>query len=321
MTIPLWDAPGAWQHSAIAGIEDLRAAIWGANLSTLQLGASADLGSLAYAQANGVIYSSGSIHGKVGISGPLSEDSITVGVGLQLPPGSRQWLHEAPTGILAVFMPGDPHDALYAPGSLYAALTVPCARLEELAQDLEVDLDTRKIGGSGIHTGRFEPHAFRELQEIYANLHAESGSGPGADAGGRLLSAVIRHFGAGANMPPVRSRTGYGAIVSKARDYIDFELAHPLSVEMIARAAETSMRTLHRAFVTSLGETPYSYVLKLRLQRMRSAIISEADSRETIAAMGNRFGLTELGRAAHDYRSLYGELPSQTRATMLRVKR
>lgn len=318
MTIPLWDAPGAWQHSAIAGIEDLRAAIWGANLSTLQLGASADLGNLAYAQANGVIYSSGSIHGKVGISGPLSEDSITLGVGLQLPPGSRQWLHEAPTGILAVFMPGDPHDALYAPGSLYAALTVPCARLEELAQDLEVDLDTRKIGGSGIHTGRFEPHAFRELQEIYANLHAEGGSG--ADADGKLLSAVIRHFGSGANMPPVRSRTSYGAIVSKARDYIDFELVHPLSVDMIARAAGTSIRTLHRAFVTLLEETPYSYVQKLRLQRMRFAIMNEAGSAETIAAIGNRCGLTELGRAAHDYRSLYGELPSQTRATMLRRK-
>ncbi|MGD9511742.1 MAG: AraC family transcriptional regulator, partial [Geminicoccaceae bacterium] len=69
-------------------------------------------GSLAFAECHGLVYSSCNLRGRVALLGPLSEQRITLGVGLNLPPGSRHWLGEVGSGNVGVFLPGDVHDAL-----------------------------------------------------------------------------------------------------------------------------------------------------------------------------------------------------------------
>ncbi len=108
-------------------------------------------------------------------------------------------------------------------------------------------------------------------------------------------------------------------IVARARDFIHESLSQPLSVEAIASAASTSPRTLHRAFQDVLDETPYSYVLKLRLRRIRHVLVSDAELTCTIASIANQWGITELGRFAGYYQGLFGELPSKTRARCRRL--
>jgi AraC-like DNA-binding protein len=107
---------------------------------------------------------------------------------------------------------------------------------------------------------------------------------------------------------------GHSRIVARARAFIHANLDTSLSIERIAAAAHTSHRTLHRAFQVVLDETPYSYVLKLRLHRIRHELISDAEAVCTITAVANHWGLSELGRFAAWYRELFGELPSQTLA-------
>ena len=63
-----------------------------------------------------------------------------------------------------------------------------------------------------------------------------------------------------------------------------------------------------------LDETPYSYVQKLRLHRIRHELVTEAEAVCTIANVAHRWHLQELGRFAAWYRDLFGELPSQTLA-------
>lgn len=307
--------------SRISQLEDLHNAVLGAGLDATQLSRAPVTGSIMLSSHKGLALSSARIGGRIVLTGVLSKDLVTFGLGVHLKPGSRQWLREVQTGEVAAFRPGDDHDALYAPGSLYATVGVSPERIEERAAQLDVVLDPFALG-SGVHPRPFSPDLLAHFQREYLRLHEDpSLSGSRFNlCGQRLLDAFLVHFG----RPPraglrFRVQGKRERIVARARDFIHEALCQPLSVEKIAAAASTSPRTLHRAFQEVLDETPYSYVLKLRLHRIRHVFVSDAELSCTIASIASWWGITELGRFAGHYRELFGELPSETRARCRRL--
>jgi AraC-like DNA-binding protein len=243
---------------------------------------------------------------------------VTLGVGLVMAPGTRHWLNEVSSGVVGVFLPGDEHDALYPPGSLYAVVTLAAERLEELAAQHDLVLDAKTLGGTGIDSNkRFAASDLSRLRTQFEQIHA----GRCADAssarmiGTQLLDAMIVHF---ARHPRFQiggtDPRGLARVVARARAFIHANLDQPLSIDKIANAAATSHRTLHRAFHLVLDETPYSYVQKLRLHRIRHELVTDAEVACTITSVAHRWNVVELGRFAAWYRDLFGELPSQTLA-------
>lgn len=317
-------AGGGWSRIAISRIEDLSDAVLGAGLEAMQMSRAPVTGSLAFAARDGIVYSSGSIGGRVALSGPLSDRHITLGLGLRIPAGARHWLTEVATGDFGMFLPGDEHDALYVPGSLYVTATLSGERLEELAAQAGIILDRQTLGGTGFHPRRVEERLLRDLRAGFAKLHAGAPASTRTVAvfGGRLLDLAVQHFG---RLPyPVTGRAnpqGYARIVARARSYIFQNLETPLSIDAIASAAFTSRRTLHRAFQTVLDETPQSFVRKLRLHRIRQDLASEVEIACTVALIANRWGMAELGRLAGWYRDLFGERPSETLAQRRQISR
>lgn len=316
--LPRVAVPGdSWQLTPIRHIEDLSDAVLGAGLEAVQMSRVPVTGSLAFAVHDGVVCGSGHIGGRVVLTGPLSADMITFGLGLTIPPGTRHWLGEVATGDFGVFLPGDDHDALYMPGSLYATVTLAAGRLEMAAERLGFVLDERTLGGTGFHARRVQEGGLAGLRAGFAQVHAGR---PARWArpqvlGGSLLDAAITHFG---RLPrPVIGRIdprGHARIVARARGYVHENLDAPISIDSMARAAFTSRRTLHRAFVAVLDQTPQSYVRKLRLHRIRRDLASGAEVACTVAMAANRWGIGELGRLSGWYRELFGELPSRTLA-------
>lgn len=116
-----------------------------------------------------------------------------------------------------------------------------------------------------------------------------------------------------------RPLVAHGQVVARARAYIEANLDEALSVESIAASAFASRRTLHRAFLEVLGETPQAYVLKRRLDRIRQDLASAAESERTVTLVAMHWGMPELGRMAARYRAHFGELPSQTLARRARA--
>jgi AraC family transcriptional regulator, ethanolamine operon transcriptional activator len=78
----------------------------------------------------------------------------------------------------------------------------------------------------------------------------------------------------------------------------------------ICRMADVNQRTLSRAFRAVRGTTPHHYLQALRLSEVKRVLSSE-DGSVTQAAM--RFGFRELGRFAMQYRTAFGESPSETK--------
>jgi AraC-like DNA-binding protein len=311
--------PRVWTRVPISSVEDLGDAVLGAGLRVTQLSRAPVTGSLVFATAGDIVCSSGSIGGRVSLTGPLSETHITVGVGLVMGHGTRHWLNETGSGSVGVFLAGDEHDALYTPGSLYVAVTLPAGRLEAMAAAHDLVLDARTLGGTGIAARPLPASSRLALEAQFRRLHADSAAAP---APSRVEEIVLRALIAHLARPPrlivgSRDPRGHSRIVARARAFIHANLHRPLTIDLIAEAAVTSLRTLTRAFQAVLGETPYSYVLKLRLHRIRHELISSAELDVTIRCIARRWGIHEMGRFAGWYRDLFGELPSLTRVRHL----
>jgi AraC-like DNA-binding protein len=305
----------AWSRVPISGIEDLSDAVRGAGLEATQMSAGRLSGGLAFSDADGMLCSSGLIEGRVSLFGPLSKDWVTVGVGLKIGGGTRHWLNEIETGCVGVFLPGDEHDAIYTPGSLYAAVTLSADKLEQEAAQQELVLDRHNLGGSGIHARSMAPEILVELQRAFESVH---GSPDGLGYAGltkHLLAALIAHLA----RPPRRENQGrhpdlHGKIVERARTYIHDHLSEPISIDALATAAYASRRTLFRAFTDILDDTPQNYVRRLRLHRIRHDLASDAEKACTIALIANQWGIGDLGRMSGWYRELFGERPRDTLA-------
>jgi AraC-like DNA-binding protein len=306
-----------WTRVPIASLEDLSDAVLGAGLEVTQMSRAPVTGSLAFAALDdGLTCASGYIGGRVALTGPLSASMVTIAVGLVMAPGTRHWLNETPSGAVGVFLPGDEHDAYYPPGSMYAAVTLAAERLEEVAARRDLVLDAKALGGTRVDTIRKLPVAdLSRWQLRFERIHA----GQLVDAanarmvGMQFLDSMIEYF---ARSPRFlvggHDPHGLARIVTRARAFIHEHLDQPLSIGMIASAAATSQRTLHRAFHIVLDETPYSYVLKLRLHRIRHELVTDAEAACTITRVAHRWNIADMGRFAAWYRDLFGELPSQT---------
>lgn len=307
----------AWTRIPIARIEDLSDAVYGAGLDATQMSAGDLSGGLAFSEYDGVICTSGLINGRVALFGPLSQDMITLGIGLYLAPGTRHWLNEVETGNVGVFFPGDEHDSIYTPGSLYATVTLTADRLEEEAAKDDLVLDRKTLGGSGVHVHNLAAEVLTDLKRQFERVHNGYALPGDAYIGRTMLDGLILHLA----RPPYVGNGGthpgsFGKIVVRARAYILENLSEPISVDDIAAAAYTSRRTLFRAFADILDETPRTYVRRLRLHRIRHDLASEAERACTIALIANQWGISDLGRMSGWYRELFGERPSETLAQL-----
>ncbi|WP_342616516.1 helix-turn-helix domain-containing protein [Rhodoferax sp. GW822-FHT02A01] len=82
----------------------------------------------------------------------------------------------------------------------------------------------------------------------------------------------------------------------------------PLSVAELVAALDVSRRNLQYAFQDALGINPASYLRVERLNRVRR-VLGDAQS---VTEAATRFGFWHFGHFATEYRSLFGELPSET---------
>lgn len=310
---------GSWQRFEIEQIEDLTNAVFGAGLDVVQMPGPHVRGSLAFTATQGVLFSSGFIDGHVTLQGPLSPDAITIGIGLRFGKNSRLCLRPVLDGALGVVLPGDSHDASLTAGSLYVTATLSARRLRSKASALGIHFP-RPVGSrTGLHPEPLAPSSLTLLTRLVSELHTRGiqTNAEASDPGQEMLRAAIEHCARHPTLSWVtETRFAAGdraAIVSRARTFINAHLAAPLTLDTVAAAASTSTRTLSRAFVETLNETPTGYIQRLRLHRIRRDLRSLHASDMNVKEIAARWGLTEPGRMSGWYQDIFGEVPSATR--------
>jgi AraC-like DNA-binding protein len=94
--------------------------------------------------------------------------------------------------------------------------------------------------------------------------------------------------------------------------YIEANADKTLTLELLARVACVSVRTLHAAFQDQLGESPMAYVRRIRLSRVRAELLRSEPTRVRVTDVALRWGFTHQSRFAQQYREAFRELPSET---------
>jgi AraC family ethanolamine operon transcriptional activator len=131
----------------------------------------------------------------------------------------------------------------------------------------------------------------------------------------RKLTELVREVIWG--LPTAKTQAGRQSIprtqiVHEVMDSIESRDSEYLTVPDLAATAGVSERTLRAAFQDYFGMGPARF-LRLRTLNLVHKALQVADpAGTTVTRVATQFGVWELGRLAHDYQALFGELPSAT---------
>jgi AraC family ethanolamine operon transcriptional activator len=109
-----------------------------------------------------------------------------------------------------------------------------------------------------------------------------------------------------------RTRQAHSLIVKTAEDYALSKSGDRLFVTDLCRAAAVSERTLENAFRQVMGLTPMSYLVRLRLHRVRQSLLAGTHGTTTVSTEATKWGFWHFGEFSRAYKDCFGELPSDT---------
>lgn len=100
--------------------------------------------------------------------------------------------------------------------------------------------------------------------------------------------------------------------VKRAQDFIHANVAEPIGLADIVVAGGVSVRALYAGFRRELGQPPMAYLKALRLDRTRAALTDADPGTTRVTDVAAEWGFFHFGKFAADYRSRFGEKPSET---------
>jgi len=130
-----------------------------------------------------------------------------------------------------------------------------------------------------------------------------------------LLETLLATLGEAVDREPAggdRTRQAQSLIVKTVESYALSRVGDPLYVSDLCRAAGVSERTLEYAFNEIIGLTPVAYLLRLRLHRVRQALLAATQGSTTVSAVALNWGFWHFGEFSRAYKHCFGELPSET---------
>ncbi|MBC3301970.1 helix-turn-helix domain-containing protein [Pseudomonas sp. SWRI18] len=110
--------------------------------------------------------------------------------------------------------------------------------------------------------------------------------------------------------PPLNP-TARKRMVDRAREYALGHLDEPLSILDLCNHIGASRRKLQYCFQETLGINPVAYLRALRLNAVRRELRTSTQS-QGVQEVAARWGFWHLSRFSGDYRTMFGESPSQT---------
>jgi len=235
----------------------------------------------------------------------LADHLVVVNAGARFPVsiGSRGEERVVEPGAIWFSPAGDwyPHD-VRAPYS-FALVTITPQKLDSL------------LGGEPAriqrHFGTVRPQIEHLVRTFVAEARSGGPSGPAfVDALSAALAAqIVETFGVctppairgAAALPPARLR--------RVLQAMEANLESALPVETLAREAGLSAAHFARVFKRVTGRSPHQYLIAMRLERARMALLG---GRPDLGEVAFRFGFADQAHFTRLYRRRYGITPGQT---------
>lgn len=108
-------------------------------------------------------------------------------------------------------------------------------------------------------------------------------------------------------------RVGPASYVFAAMRWIEAMLDQDIRIGDVAQRVGVSERSLRKAFLRFLGQSPSDYIRDQRLHRLHG-FLQDRGREDTMSSLMLECGITSWGRYAGHYRDLFGHLPSDVRS-------
>jgi AraC-like DNA-binding protein len=130
-----------------------------------------------------------------------------------------------------------------------------------------------------------------------------------------MVETLLGTLGATRSFEPSRAdhlQQSHTLVVKTAEDYALSHVHERVYVTDLCRAAAVSERALEYAFKEVMGLTPMAYLIRLRLHRVRQALLAATHGSTTVSAVALDWGFWHFGEFSRAYKDCFGELPSDT---------
>jgi len=225
-------------------------------------------------------------------------------------------------GMMAVAEPRTEAGFVVDPGYESIALLVP-------PEDIREHLSARRREGDfrwprGVEVLRTDPVRARGLFRLGKRLTATASRSPALFDAGRterdaaqveLLEALLAAMRSADTLEPLgteRTRRAHSRIVALAEGHVLARAGQRVSVSDLCQAADVSERTLECAFKAVTGLSPVAYLIRMRLHRVRAALLAAEPGSTRVSVEAIKWGFWHFGEFSQAYRRCFGEPPSAT---------
>jgi AraC family transcriptional regulator len=127
-----------------------------------------------------------------------------------------------------------------------------------------------------------------------------------------LIDAEVRRRAAGEHhdAAPSSNRRLAPWQTRRVVEFVEANLADTIRLEDLANLARLSARQFSRAFRNDLGETPYAFVLRRRIEHAKEMMLL---TEEPLASIAVRCGLSDQPHLTRMFHRLVGESPASWR--------
>jgi len=107
----------------------------------------------------------------------------------------------------------------------------------------------------------------------------------------------------------------YKSRINKTLDYIEINLCNQFTLDELASVASFSKYHFHRIFLGVIGETPFQFITRLRLQKAGTFLIMNPQL--SISDIAINSGYTDISIFSRNFKHHFGQAPSVWKKQML----
>lgn len=238
-------------------------------------------------------------------------------------PDGRYFGQELPDGAVPTVEPGVDFWMVAPAGADYASLAMTETAVMRYAETLQLappgrlrkvprllDLPQHRVQA----LRRFALAVLANLESNRTNLRSPVAIGQMEEGAAVLLICALLGR---AGLPAAgRPKASYEKLASRARDYV---VSHPQQAPTLTELCDhlhVGVRALNYAFQHAVGTGAGEYLRLIRLNRVRDELLAaRGGPRQVISELASRWGFWHASQFTRQYRSLFGERPTETVAS------
>jgi AraC-like DNA-binding protein len=232
---------------------------------------------------------------------------------------SSSGVRVVPTNIV-VYKPGEEFFEHSSGPISWSSMSLPASVIASVGEAL-IGLDLMSPTDCPLEI-RPLPDAMAPLKRLHAAAIELAASAPTVlahpEAARSLEQAVIevllQCFSSGNRQEDRAAMRQHAEIMRRFHRVIEEHLDEPLYIPELCREIGASVRTLNTCCHEHLGMGPKHYLLLRRMHMVRRALRQSATADTNVTEVATRYGFWQLGRLAVEYKTLFGESPSDTLA-------